>query len=449
MHVAVIGTECLGVASAAQLADYGHTVECIDTDARRVAQLNAGMLPFYEPRLREVMQKQITDRNLRFSTDAAGAAARASAVFLTTSAPASPSGEVDLNPLLAAASAVVPEMRHGAVLVVRSAVPVGTGALLEDLVIRRARPGTIVDVVANPEFMRMGSALHDLTHPERVVMGTRNDRAAACMRQLFESLYVAETPIIETTLESAELIKFAADAFLTIKIGFANELAALCDRLGADIHLVTTAVGLDRRIGLQYLRAGAGIGGPSLLSATRQLVAMGGPRKAPQLIAEAALAANEQQLALLFETVSNAIAGLSPSSVIAILGAAFKPETSDVRESPAIALCGRLAASGAIVRVFDPVAMSDAKPALQRHASQVVCCDTPYDAVAGADAIVAMTAWEQFRHLDWRKIRQLARHPKIVDARNMFDPSAMIANGFEYWSTGRQVHSGFARELKP
>jgi UDPglucose 6-dehydrogenase len=427
MHLAVVGTECLGVATAAHFADYGHVVECVDTDLERVAQLNSG--------------------SLRFSTDLAGAAGRSAAVFLTASTPEGHNGEVDLTPLLNAATAVVPNMRHGSILVVRSAVPVGTGALLDDLVLRRARAGTVIDVVANPEFMRLGSALHDLTHPERVVVGTRHERAAACIRQLFESVYVAETPIIETTIEAAELIKLVADTFLAVKIGYANEIAHLCDRVGADVHVVTTALGLDRRIGLKHLRAGAGIGGPSLLAATRQLAAMGRARGTPQLIAEATTAANVQQLTAFEEVVHNAVANVS-SPVISILGLAYKPETSVVTESPAVVLCSRLIARGMALRVFDPCAMSEAKQVLNSDLSHLTYATSPYEAASGADVLVAMTEWEQFRHLDWRKMRRLMRHPAVVDARNMFDASALAAQGFSYWSVGRQAQASRPRELE-
>jgi UDPglucose 6-dehydrogenase len=427
----------MGVVTAASLADFGHTVECVDRDQRRTTQLNAGVVPFYESGLDELVQRHVASGQLKFSTDIGRAAARAAAVFLTVGTAEGRSGDVDVDAVLSAATSAAPHMRHGSVLVTKSTVPIGTGALIEDILARHAQPGAVIDVVANPEFLRAGSAVRDFARPERVVIGTRNERAAAYMRELFQSLYVVDTPVIETTIETAELIKYVSNAYLAVKLAFANEIAHLCDRVGADVHLVTTAMGLDRRIGVTYLRPGPGFGGPCLPRDVRALAAMGAARSARQHIVEAAIAANERQRFIILERIRRAINGMSPAT-IALLGLAYKPNTSEVRESPAIFICQRLATSGIAVRTFDPLALAHAKSALGSTDGVSYCAD-PYEAANGADLLAVMTEWNEFRSLDWRRLRGLMRQPRVFDARNMFDPTAIVAEGFTYSCLGRQI----------
>jgi len=447
MNVTVIGTGYVGLVTGTCLADFGHDVVCVDQDVERVASLEAGALPFYEPGLLELLTKNVAARRLSFATDAAAAVRRSSIVFLTVGTPPAAAGSVDLRQLMNAVADVAPHLPAACVVVTKSTVPVGTGARVEQLLARLAPRGAAVDVASNPEFLREGSAVGDFMRPDRVVIGTRTPRAAAVLRELYRALYLIETPIVETTIETAEMIKYASNAFLAVKIGFVNEIANLCDEVDADVHVVAKAMGLDKRIGAKFLHPGPGYGGSCFPKDTRALAAIGNASGVPQRIVETAIAVNQQQQERLLEKILSAL-GAVHAPRVAVLGLAFKPNTSDVRESPALFICRRLMRAGVAVRAFDPVANDEAAAALVDAGSRFVCAAGAYEAVEGADAVIVMTEWNEFRSLDLARVRALMRRPILIDPRNVLSPAAAAALGFTYFCTGRRT-AARAAERQP
>jgi len=447
MNVTVIGTGYVGLVTGTCLADFGHRVVCVDQDVERVASLEAGALPFYEPGLLELITKNVAARRLAFSTDAAAAVSRSSIVFLTVGTPPAADGSVDLRQLMDAVADVAPHLPAQCVVVTKSTVPVGTGARVEQVLSRIAPRGTEVHVASNPEFLREGSAVGDFMRPDRVVIGSRHPRAAAVLRELYRPLYLIETPIVETTIETAEMIKYASNAFLAVKIGFVNEIANLCDEVDADAHVVAKAMGLDKRIGAKFLHPGPGYGGSCFPKDTRALAAIGNASGVPQRIVETAIAVNQQQQERLLEKILSALGALNAPRV-AVLGLAFKPNTSDVRESPALFICRRLMRAGVGVRAFDPVANEEAAAALADAGSRLVLAAGAYEAVEGVDALVIMTEWNEFRSLDLARVRGLMRRPILVDPRNILSPAAAAALGFTYLCTGRRT-AARAAERQP
>ena len=447
MNVTVIGTGYVGLVTGTCLADFGHDVVCVDQDVERVASLEAGALPFYEPGLLELLTKNVAARRLSFATDAAAAVRRSSIVFLTVGTPPAAAGSVDLRQLMNAVADVAPHLPSACVVVTKSTVPVGTGARVEQLLARLAPRGAAVDVASNPEFLREGSAVGDFMRPDRVVIGTRTPRAAAVLRELYRALYLIETPIVETTIETAEMIKYASNAFLAVKIGFVNEIANLCDEVDADVHVVAKAMGLDKRIGAKFLHPGPGYGGSCFPKDTRALAAIGNASGVPQRIVETAIAVNQQQQERLLEKILSALGAIHAPRV-AVLGLAFKPNTSDVRESPALFICRRLMRAGVAVRAFDPVANDEAAAALVDAGSRFVCAAGAYEAVEGADAVIVMTEWNEFRSLDLARVRALMRRPILIDPRNVLSPAAAAALGFTYFCTGRRT-AARAAERQP
>ena len=448
MNVTVVGTGYVGLVTGTCLADFGHTVICVDQDADRIAALLAGRLPFYEPGLLELLQKNVAAHRLSFSTDLARAVAVASVVFLTVGTPPAADGSVDLTQLMTAAVDVVAHAPAYCALVTKSTVPVGTGARIEALVARQAPRGCTIDVASNPEFLREGSAVGDFMRPDRVVVGARRERAAALLRELYRPLYLIETPIVETTIETAEMIKYASNAFLAVKIGFVNEIANLCDVVEADVHVVAKVMGLDKRIGSKFLHPGPGYGGSCFPKDSRALAATGNEHGVPQRIVETAIAVNAQQQERLVEKILAAL-GAVHAPRVAVLGLAFKPNTSDVRESPALFACRRLLCAGVAVRGFDPVAAADAAAALADAGGQMTFAADAYDAIGGADAVVIMTEWNEFRALDLKRVRSLVRRPVLIDARNILSPAAATELGFTYICTGRQSLARDAMALRP
>jgi UDPglucose 6-dehydrogenase len=438
MNVTVVGTGYVGLVSGTCLADFGHTVVCVDQDADRIAALNAGALPFYEPGLLELLHKNAAARRLAFSTDLGGAVSQSAVVFLAVGTPQAPDGSVDLSQLMTAVADVAPYVPAYCAIVTKSTVPVGTGARIEQIVSRLAPAGRSVDVVSNPEFLREGSAVGDFMRPDRVVVGTRSRFAAGLLRELYRPLFLIETPIVETTIETAEMIKYASNAFLAVKIGFVNEIANLCDCVDADVHVVAKVMGLDRRIGAKFLHPGPGYGGSCFPKDTRALAATGNQHGVPQRIVETAIAVNEQQQERLVEKILGALGAVHAPSV-AILGLAFKPNTSDVRESPALFVCRHLVRAGVTVRAFDPVAGVEAARALDDIRSGMTYTPDAYEAIVGADALIIMTEWNEFRSLDLRRVLALMRRPILIDPRNVLDPIAADDIGFTYICTGRQA----------
>ena len=437
MKIAVIGTGYVGLVSGACLADFGHEVTCADTEATRIAALERLELPFYEPGLGEVVERNVGAGRLHFTTSVPAAVGPAAVVFLAVGTPEGVGGQPDLSQITAAALAVAEHVTRYTVIAVKSTVPVGTCAALAEMIRERLDGAAEVDVVSNPEFLREGAAVNDFMRPDRVVIGTRSARAADLMREIYRPLYLIETPVVMTTPESSELIKYASNAFLAVKIGFINEIANLCDRVGADVHVVAKGMGLDKRIGPKFLHPGPGYGGSCFPKDTRALTVLGTQRGARQRIVEAAIETNIRQRDLIVEKIKSAL-GSVRGRRIALLGLAFKPNTSDVRESPAIHVCRELALGGATIRAFDPVAAQEAAAALGDLNGQITYVTDAYSAAAGADAVVIMTEWNEFRSLDLDLLRQVMASRVIVDTRNVLDPTLARAAGFVYACTGRE-----------
>jgi UDPglucose 6-dehydrogenase len=363
-------------------------------------------------------------------------------IFVAVGTPEGVNGEADLSQIDAVATELARHIDGYRVIVTKSTVPVGTGAWLRDSVLRKLTAPVEFDVVSNPEFLREGSAISDFLRPDRVVIGTSSDRAAAIMREIYRPLYLIETPVVVTDVETAEMIKYASNAFLAVKIGFINEVANLCDRVGADVHVVAKGMGLDKRIGAKFLHPGPGYGGSCFPKDTRALAVLGAQHQARQMIVEAAIDTNTRQRHLLVEKIHRALGGVSGRQV-AVLGIAFKPNTDDIRESPALFVCRQLAKGGAAVRAYDPVAARVAAVALSDLGDAITFARDAYDAARGADAVIIMTEWNEFRGLDLERLRGLMAKPLIVDARNVLDPVQTRALGFEYVGTGRGLAMAF------
>jgi UDPglucose 6-dehydrogenase len=438
MKVAVIGTGYVGLVTGACLADFGHAVTCVDASPERVRTLAGGEIPFFEPGLKELVLKNSEAGRLLFTLDLGTAARDAAVIVLAVGTPETESGEADMSQIERVAKQLAPHLHEYKVVVTKSTVPVGTGAWLRQMLQQGAPTGAAFDVVSNPEFLREGSAVGDFMRPDRVVIGTTSERASAVMREIYRPLYLIEAPIVMTDLESAEMIKYASNAFLAVKIGFVNGIANLCDQVGADVHVVVKGMGLDRRIGSKFLHPGPGYGGSCFPKDTRALAVLGERHRAPQRIVEAAIEVNLAQRQLLAEKIVTAL-GTVPGKTVAILGLAFKPNTDDVREAPALYICRRLASEGARIRAFDPAANLSAAAALDDVRPHVTFAADAYDALAGADALVIMTEWNEFRGLDLDRVARSMSHPLLIDARNVLDPAQTRAKGFEYICTGRQT----------
>jgi UDPglucose 6-dehydrogenase len=436
MNVAIVGTGYVGLVTGTCLADFGHSVVCVDNSSARIAALKNGEIPFYEPGLGELVARNAAAGRLQFSGDLGDAVRGCAVVFIAVGTPEGATGAADTSQIAAVADEMAPHLGGYQVIVTKSTVPVGTGDWLHDYLRERADPAAEFDVVSNPEFLREGSAVNDFMRPDRVVIGTRSERAAAVMRELYRPLYLIETPLVVTDVETSEMIKYAANAFLAVKIGFINEIANLCERVGADVHVVAKGMGLDKRIGPKFLHPGPGYGGSCFPKDTRALAVLGAQHDAPQRIVAAAIEVNAQQQRYLIAKIEHILDGISGRH-IAVLGLAFKPNTDDVRESPAVFVCRALAAGGAHVRAFDPVAASAAARQLDDVAHLVTLSDDLYEAATGADAVVIMTEWNEFRGLDLERLHGLMKNAVIVDARNVLDPAQTRAAGFIYAGTGR------------
>jgi UDPglucose 6-dehydrogenase len=443
MNVAIIGTGYVGLVTGACLADFGHDVICVDRATSRIDTLKAGQIPFYEPGLGEVVARNTAAGRLRFSSDVAEAVQDSTVIFIAVGTPEGTNGEADLSQIAGVVDAMAAHIDGYRVIVTKSTVPVGTGAWLRRQ-LNSACAGADFDVVSNPEFLREGSAVGDFMRPDRVVIGTSSERAATIMREIYRPLYLIETPLIITDVESAEMIKYASNAFLAVKIGFINEISNLCERVGADVHVVAKGMGLDKRIGGKFLHPGPGYGGSCFPKDTRALAALGVRHTARQSIVEAAIDTNTRQRQLLVDKIDRIVGGVG-GKCIAVLGLAFKPNTDDIREAPALYVCRALAAAGCELRAYDPVAADAAAAALEDLGGAVTFTGDAYEATLGADAVVIMTEWNEFRGLDLHRLRSEMARPVIVDARNVLDPAQTRAIGFEYVGSGR----GWALECTP
>lgn len=433
MKVAMIGTGYVGLVSGACFADFGHTVTCIDKDAGKIERLKAGGIPIYEPGLDVLVAQNVKAGRLFFSTEAKEAVREADAVFIAVGTPSRRGdGHADLSYVYAAAEEVAGLVDGFTVVVTKSTVPVGTGDEIE-AIFKRVRPDADVAVVSNPEFLREGAAIEDFKRPDRVVVGTDDERAREVMRELYRPLYLNETPILFTGRRTSELIKYAANAFLAMKITFINEMADLCEAVGADVQQVARGIGLDGRIGNKFLHAGPGYGGSCFPKDTLALVRTARDYGAPVELIETTVKVNDERKRAMARKVVKAVDGELKGKTVGVLGLTFKPNTDDMRDAPSLAIIPALQDKGARVQAFDPEGLTEAKHML----SDVDFRDDPYAVAEGADALVIITEWDQFRALDLDRIKLLMRRPVLVDLRNIYKPDDMKARGFAYVSVGR------------
>ncbi|SRR5579875_1573747 len=444
MRIAVIGSGYVGLVSGACFSEFGVEVTCVDNDAAKIARLQRGEIPIFEPGLEEIVQTNAANGRLRFATDLAKAVEGADAVFIAVGTPSRRGeGYADLSYVFAAAEEIAKAIGEYTVVVTKSTVPVGTGRKVAEI-LRKHLPESKFDVVSNPEFLREGSAIQDFMRPDRVVIGTESERAAAVMKELYRPLYLIETPILFTTLETAELTKYAANGFLATKITFINQIADLCERVGADVQDVARGIGLDGRIGRKFLHAGPGFGGSCFPKDCLALVKTAQDAGAPLSIVETVVKANDERKAHMAERVVQACGGSVKGKTIAVLGLTFKPNTDDMRDSPSLAIVPALQRAGAAIRAFDPEGMNEAK----RLLPGVAFCRSSYEAMEGAHALVIVTEWNEFRALDLDRVKTLLKTPTIIDLRDIYKPADMAEAGFHYFSIGRRAAAPARRRLQ-
>jgi UDPglucose 6-dehydrogenase len=433
MRIAMIGTGYVGLVSGACMADFGHEVICVDKDAGKISALNSGEIPIFEPGLGDIVRSNVRQGRLSFTTALAEAVREAEAVFIAVGTPSRRGdGHADLSFVHEAAREIAGALEGFTVIITKSTVPVGTGDEVER-VIRETKSGADIAVVSNPEFLREGAAIHDFKHPDRIVIGVEDERARQVVAEIYRPLYLNQAPILYTGRRTAELIKYAANAFLATKVTFINEIADLCERVGADVQEVARGIGLDNRIGAKFLHAGPGFGGSCFPKDVRALIKTAQDHEVPMRILEAVESVNDARKRAMARKVSNAFAGVLRGKTVAVLGLTFKPNTDDMRDAPSIALITALQDMGAKVRVYDPIGMDQAKQVLEN----VKYSQGPYDCVEDADAVVIVTEWEQFRALDLERIRDLMACPVMVDLRNVYRPEEMKRHGFAYCCVGR------------
>ena len=428
----MIGTGYVGLVTGACFAEFGVEVTCVDVDESKIERLKNGIIPIYEPGLDTIVEKNAAAGRLHFTTDIADAVKGAAVVFLAVGTPPKADGSPDMSYYQQAAKDVAESINGYKVLVTKSTVPVGTGKWLREFVSANLKSKTDFGVASNPEFLREGAAIQDFMRPDRVVIGSNEPEAIEVMKELYRPLYLIETPIVITSLEAAELIKYAANAFLATKITFINEIANLCDAIGCDVHDVARGMGMDNRIGRKFLHPGPGYGGSCFPKDTRALTTVADQFGVETRIVDAVIDANERQREAMIPKIEKLVGDLSGKR-IGMLGLSFKPETDDMRESPAIDIVNSLVAKGSIVKAFDPVAMEEAKHCLPN----IEYAEDEYDAIRDADVLVIVTEWNQFRALDMDKVKSLLKSPKIADLRNIYEPEDMRELGFEYVGVGR------------
>jgi UDPglucose 6-dehydrogenase len=433
MRIAMIGTGYVGLVSGACFSEFGVDVVCVDKDESKIAMLEDGRMPIYEPGLEDLVANNVGAGRLTFTTDLKSAVAGADAVFIAVGTPSRRGdGHADLSYVYAAAQEIAEAMNGYTVVVTKSTVPVGTGREVERI-IAEARPDADYDVVSNPEFLREGSAIEDFMRPDRVVIGTKSERAQEVMRQLYRPLYLIETPIVFTSRQTSELIKYAANTFLATKITFINEIADLCEAVDADVQDVARGIGLDGRIGRKFLHAGPGYGGSCFPKDTLALVRTAEEMGSPLRIVDTVVDINTKRKQRMAEKIISACGGDVTGKTIAILGVTFKPNTDDMRDSPSLDIIAGLQAAGVTIRAYDPEGMEEASKMMDG----VAWCQDAYDAMTDADAVAIITEWNQFRALDLKRIKQALKSPVMVDLRNIYNPDEMARAGFHYSSIGR------------
>lgn len=432
MNISVIGTGYVGLVTGICFAEFGLNVTCVDNDEKKIKLLKKGIVPFYEPGAEELLQNNIRAGRIHFTTNIADAAESSLAIFIAVGTPPRGDGSADLKHVETVAKEIARHINSYKVIVTKSTVPVGTGEKLRQIISRNLKESVDFDIVSNPEFLREGAAIEDFMRPNRVVIGASSDQAIAIMKDLYRPLYLIETPFVITGVKTAELIKYASNAFLATKISFINEIANLCEKVGADVRVVAKAMGLDRRIGSKFLHAGPGYGGSCFSKDTHALLQIAGYSKVELGIIKAAIKANETQRELAVKRIKNTMRQVK-GKTICVLGLSFKPNTNDLRDAPSIYIISSLLKAGAKIRAFDPVAMKDAEKVFPN----VIYCKDSYSAVKGADAVVIVTEWNQFRNLDLNRIKTLTKGRFFFDLRNIYESDKLRELGFKYYSVGR------------
>jgi UDPglucose 6-dehydrogenase len=435
MHITIIGTGYVGLVTGACLAEFGMNVLCIDLDEEKIAGLNRGVIPIYEPGLEELVSRNVKQQRLAFSTDLERGIAASLVIFIAVGTPPAADGSADLSQVRAVAAEIGRRMDGYKVVVDKSTVPVGTGQLVKQVIRENQSRAIDFDVVSNPEFLREGAALGDFMRPDRVIIGAESDQAVAIMKDIYSVLYLNETPFVVTNIETAELIKYAANAFLATKISFINEMANLCEKVGANVQHIARGIGLDGRIGKKFLHAGPGYGGSCFPKDTLALAAIGRQYDEPLAIVESVIAVNQRQRERMLAKISGLLGGELSGRTVALLGLSFKPETDDVREAPALYLAGALKERGAKIRAYDPEAMDSFREHFPE--TEVYYAEDAYDAAAGSDLLVLVTEWNQFRYLDLERLGGVMAGARFADLRNVYDGDKVRAAGFEYVGVGR------------
>ena len=434
MKISVVGTGYVGLVTGACFADLGNQVTCVDVDREKIRKLKKGHVPIFEPGLEEIIQRNRNNR-LRFTTDLAKAVKSSDFIFIAVSTPPGKSGEADISSVKAVALGIAKSIDKYKIIINKSTVPIGMGDIVTQILIKNGPKDISFDVVSNPEFLREGSAVADLLRPERIVIGATRRNAAQKVAEIYKPLHC---PVLITDIKSAEMIKYASNAFLATKISFINEIANLCDKVGADILQVTRGMSFDSRIGGQFFNSGLGFGGSCFPKDVAALVHMGKANRYPFRILPNVLAVNENQRKLFVQKVQKAVGNLK-GKTLAVWGLSFKPNTDDMREAPSLAVLPALAAKGAKLRAYDPVSMEKSKGMLGR----VKYCKNPYEAAQGADAVLILTEWNEFKQIDFNKLRTIVRQPILVDGRNMYESQEMAEKGFVYFGMGRGEVSQF------
>jgi UDPglucose 6-dehydrogenase len=432
MHIAVIGTGYVGLVSGACFAEFGNSVICVDSDDSKIARITAGEMPIYEPGLDALVAKNMREGRLEFTTDIRSAIEKSLVVMLAVGTPSANDGSADMSQIEAVALEIARALHGYKVIVTKSTVPVGAAGYIKKIIDENKQSTCRYSVASNPEFLREGAAINDFMRPDRVVLGCADEEAIAIMKDLYRPLYLIETPFVITNPESAEMIKYASNAFLATKISFINEIANLCDLLGADVRDVAKGMGMDKRIGSKFLHPGPGFGGSCFPKDVRALSALARHAGYQMKLTDAVLEVNQTQTAGIIDRIKRVVPDLE-GRTIAVLGLSFKPDTDDLREAPALKMITDLLAAQATVRVYDPASMEPAR----RILAEVAYCEDEYDAASNSDALVVITEWNQFRSLDFGKLKSVMSKLNIVDLRNIYEPEAIRAAGFNYVSMGR------------
>jgi UDPglucose 6-dehydrogenase len=432
VDIAVIGAGYVGLVTGAGLADFGNDVICVDVDVKKIEALRNGQIPIYEPGLDTLVKKNVTEGRLHFTTDLPEAIRKGRAIFIAVGTPPKEDGSADLRYVEAVARSIAEHMNGPKLVITKSTVPIGTGRMIEQI-IESSGTAHKASIVSNPEFLREGSAIEDFMKPDRVVFGVSDNEAAELMREIYAPLHSLEIPFVVTNVESSELIKYAANGFLAVKITFINEIASVCEKVGADVQAVAVGMGLDSRIGRKFLQAGPGFGGSCFPKDTSAMAHIARSVGYDFEIMEAVLRVNDAVKLRMIDKIADALGGDVSDKTIAILGLAFKPETDDMRDSPTIPIIEGLQERGAKIRAYDPQAMDNAKTIFK----DITYCGDAYETAEGADVLVLATEWNEFRALNFERIEKALREPVLVDLRNIYDPQRMAALGFEYVSVGR------------